>query len=509
MARRFHMREIRKIAELYFGKGWSKRKIAKVLGRSRDSISKVIMRLKCRNLSWPMPEELKDSELDRMLFPKRTKPRKEGVLLPDFDEIEKKIKSERIDLTRAHEEFCEETGSTISYTYFAQKMREHKNKQTISMRQIHHAGEKVFVDYSGTKSLIYPSGWDVGFQVEIFVGCLGASGYIFAEATRSQKIRDWLMSHSRMFEFFGGVPEIIVCDNLKSAVTKPDRNLPTLNLSYSDLGRHYGLEIIPARVAKPKDKAKVEVSVGVVRRYIIMKLRKRRFKTLSELNEAILELVNEVNARPFQKKKGSRLSLFNEVDRPALRKLPNSSYQYRQFHLVRADKSYHVEVEEIAYSVPYQYRGEMMEAIATADTVDIYNDGDFITSHAIPVGTKISTKEEHMPPTHRWIAEWSEDVALEWASEVGSFTYKFVQAMLRELRKTEVKRRAYGKVVSLEKKFGGVRLESACAMAVQVGAKKPSWLEDVLVAGLDEDLSEELVEADFTHTNVRGSSAYY
>lgn len=311
----------------------------------------------------------------------------------------------------------------FQYSWFCEHYRAWQGKLDVVMRQEHRVGEKLFVDYAGqTVPVIDRHSGEIR-QAQVFVAVLGASSYTFAEATWSQQLPDWLGSHTRCFAFLGGVPEIVVPDNLRSAVSKSHRYEPDNNPSYRDLAEHYGVAVVPARARKPRDKAKAEVGVQVVERWILAALRNRQFFSLDELNSAIALLLERLNRRPFRKLPGSRHSAFEALDRPALRPLPEQPYVYAEWKKARVHIDYHVEVDGHYYSVPYQLVKKQLEVRLTARTVECFHANQRVASHLrSPHKGRHSTQTEHMPKSHREHAEWTPQRLIRWAEQTGPNT---------------------------------------------------------------------------------------
>src|SRR6056297_3137204 len=335
------MRKIRETLRLHFDSGLGQRPIARCLNISRTTVGDYLHRARIAGLSWPLPEALTDQQLYNRLFPPTGSVSSSDRPLPDCAYLHTELKRKGVTLILLWEEYLGEHPQGYRYSQFCELYRRWARKLKLSMRQIHKAGEKLFVDYAGqTLPIINPQTGEIR-EAQVFVAVLGASSYTFAEATLGQNLPDWLGSHVRAFEFIGGVPELVIPDNLKSAVNRPCRYEPDLNPSYQDLAEHYGTAVIPARVRKPKDKAKAEVGVQVVERWILARLRKQSFFSLTEANAAIRTLLDDLNNRAFKKLPGSRKEAFESLDRPALKALPAQAYTFAQWKKVRLGIDYH------------------------------------------------------------------------------------------------------------------------------------------------------------------------
>jgi transposase len=352
-------------------------------------------------------------------------------------------------------------------------------------------------------------------QAQIFVAVLGASSYTFACASWSQKQQDWLSAHVQALSFLGGVPEIIVPDNLKSAVRKTHRYEPTITASYQQLAAHYQCVIIPARPYKPKDKSKAEVGVQIVERWIMARLRHHTFFSLASLNQAIQSLLVDLNERPFKKLPGSRRTQFEQLDKPALRPLPSQPYQYAEIKQARVHIDYHLEYDKHYYSVPHHLVRQSVEVHASDSLVSVYSHGQRVASHARSYRQGAHTTcAEHMPGTHRAVHEWSAQRFLQWANEIGSHTGEVVRLLLERKRHQEQNYRSVLALLSNAKKYGRARLNQACGRALQINSPTRSSVESILKAGLDQlELDTSVEQQDELelnhHENVRGQHYYH
>ncbi len=379
------------------------------------------------------------------------------------------------------------------------------------MRQRHRAGEKTFVDFSGKKPHIVDPQTGEVVEVELFVGALGASSYTYAEATPSQDLETWVGVHQRMLDYFGGSSEIWVPDNLRSGVSWADRYEPGINRTYADLAAHYGAVVIPARVRKPKDKAKVESAVLVAQRWILAVLRHRTFFSLAELNEAIREQLENLNTRKMQNLGVSRRELFERVDRPALKPLPQERYEISTWKRCRVNIDYHVEVEFSYYSVPYQLIHEEVEARATPSVVEVYFKGRRVDSHLrLRTRGEFCTLAEHMPRSHREHLEWTPSRLTAWAEKTGPATGRLVSEILHRRRHPEQGYRSCLGIMSLGRRYDEQRLEAACARAEHLGSYNYQTVKNILSSGLDRIPVEQEKEPAPRpeHENIRGAEHY-
>jgi transposase len=349
-------------------------------------------------------------------------------------------------------------------------------------------------------------------EAQIFVAVLGASNYTYAEATWTQSLPDWIGSHSRAFAFFGGVPKLVVPDNLRAAVSKASFYDPDINPTYLDLVNHYGTVVIPARVRRPKDKAKVETGVQIVERWILARLRNRQFFSLGQLNRAIAELLEDLNNRPFQKLPGSRKSAFESLDRPALGPLPSEPYQFAEWKKATVNVDYHIEVERHYYSVPHTLIKKKIDVRITNNTIECFYKNKRVASHIRSHHKgRHSTLKEHMPKSHQKWAQWTPDRFIRWAGKIGGHTQKLIENVLNSRAHPQQGFRTCLGILRLAKSYGDDRLEAACRRAVSIGGTSYRSVESILKHNLDQkplpDQSSKSPPID--HTNIRGARYYH
>ncbi|PCK03693.1 MAG: IS21 family transposase [Alteromonadaceae bacterium] len=508
------MQKIKDILRLTFEAKLSIRKIAHCLNLSVGAISKYLTRAKAAGLGWPLPEELTDQELALKLQPPRVPPEAQSFPEPDFNQMHSELSRKGMTLQLLWQEYAEiHPDGHYSYSRFTVLYRQWNGKKKLSMRQVHIAGEKLFVDYCGpTMEVVNPDTAEVR-TAQIFVAVLGASSYTFAEATWSQKLPDWIGSHVRAFHFYGGVPEIVVPDNLKSAVSKACRYDPDLNPTYQQLSEYYSVAIIPARPYKPKDKSKAEVGVQIVERWIMMRLRKQLFFTLASLNQAIVFLLDDLNRRPFKKRPNSRLEEFELLDKPALKPLPESPYEYREIKKVRVHPDYHVEYDNHYYSVPYQLVKQALMLHAGVNTVVVFHQNKQVAVHPRAYSYGHTTDSNHMAKAHKKHQEWSPQRFTKWASDIGEYTTLVVEHQLTSRAHPEHGYRACLGLLSLIKKYDEKRLEDACKRAYQIKAMTYKSIASILSKSLDKiplenNHTDIQTTLPFDHDNVRGPDYY-
>ncbi len=429
-ARRLPLRKIREILRLLWFCGLGARQTARSCTVSHATVVEYRRRAEDAGLAWEDVKAMDPVRLERQLFPQA--PKSSSRPLPDWGEIYLELKRPAVTLQLLWDEYkAEHPEDGYQYSRFCQLYRQWRRRLDLSMRQVHKAGEKLFVDYCGQTVPVTDPSTGESYPAQIFVAVLGASNYTYAEATRSQQLPDWIGSHQRTWEFLGGVTDLVIIDNLKSGVQKPCRYEPDLNPTYQDLATHYGTAVIPARVRKPKDKAKVEVGVQVVERWILACLRHRRFFSLAELNEAIGELLERLNNRPFKKLPGTRRSQFEALDQPALKPLPTQRFEYAEWRKVRVGPDYHVEVDGHFYSVPYQLARQELEVRVMAQTIECLHRGKRVACHVRSfVKGASTTVPEHRPRAHRHYAEWTPQKLVQWARQTGPATAEVVSEIL-------------------------------------------------------------------------------
>jgi transposase len=510
-AERITMRKIREVLRLKFECRLSNRKIANSTSIARSTVSDYVQRALAAGLSWPMPNDIDDAQLEQILFDQVPSTTKEQRPPLNFSKIHKELKRKGVTLMLLWYEYKAENPQGYQYSQFCHRYRQWRNKLDPVMRQDHRAGEKLFVDYSGMTVPITDPGNGQTRNAEIFVACMGASNYTYAEATLTQSLPDWIDSHVRALEFLGGVPELIIPDNLKSAVNKACRYEPDLNPTYLDMANHYDTAVIPARVRAPKDKAKAEVGVQIVERWILAKLRNRTFFSITELNRAITMFLVELNNKPFQKLPGTRKSVFESIDKPALKPLPVARYQFAQWKKARVHIDYHIEVDRHYYSVPYQLIKKELDVRLTENTVECFYKGKSVACHVHSdrQGRHTSVKE-HMPKSHQKFVEWTPERLLNWAGKIGPHTAELIENVMRSRMHPQQGFRSCLGILRLGKSYGEDRLEAAARRANQIRGRSYKSVESILKNGLDrKDLPDKnSSDTPIEHANIRGRKYY-
>ncbi len=515
MAReRLAVRKIREILRLRWERGLRVRETARSLGVSTGAVSQTEARARHLGLTWPLVEALADEELDRRLYGEPKSVGKHARPKPDPVMLHVELKRKGVTLELLHLEYLQEHPDGYRYTAFCDVYRKWKKRGAPVMRQNHRAGEKCFTDYSGNKPYIIDPATGERIEVELFVAVLGASNLTYVEATATQRVADWVGANANALEYFGGVPEMTVPDQLKSAVTKACAYEPGIQRTFAELGRHYGMAVVPARPGKPKDKAKVEVGVQVAQRWILARLRNERFFSLEALNARIAELREELNARPMKKYGGlSRRALFERVERAALGALPAERFEPSEWMEARAGADYHVKVEGHFYSVPWALAHERLEIRVTAATVEAFIGMKRVAGHvrSDEVGGH-TTDREHLPAKHRWWADKDPAHLLAWGARIGPHTEAMMRAIFDSNFNREVTFRSASGLRSLGDKHDAAEIERACERALTHGGRSYRTVARILKLGValsanDEDGGESRAPLD--HANVRGPGYYH
>lgn len=511
MARpRLAMRKVRDILRLAVGEGLSLRQVAASLNIPFTTVADHLRRAKSAGLSWPLPEDLDDGALEALLFKKDAPPASTSRPAPDLAYVHRELRKKGVTLMLLWMEYREAHPDGYAYTQFCHHYRAYAKHVDLVMRQDHVAGERCFVDFPGQRVPIYHAGTGEVTYAELFVCVLGASNYLYAEAIGSQGLAPFVMAHAHAFEFFRSAPKIIVCDNLRAGVKQPHRYEPEVNATYQEMAEHYGAVVIPTRVRKPRDKAKVEAGVLLAERWILAALRNERFFSLAQANDAIRGLVEAINARPFKKMAGSRASLFAELDHPAMTPLPKERYEFASWRISRkVSIDYHVEVNGHYYSVPHRLVGKRVDIRAA--TIEVFFEHQRVASHVRDDRAgRHSTEAAHMPESHRRHADWSPSRIISWAARTGPATGELASAILESRPHPEQGYRSCLGIIRLADRYGADRLEQAAKRALVAHAYSYRSIESMLRHGLDRAplASERRPRAHPHHQNLRGPSYY-
>lgn len=508
--KRLPMRKIREALRLR-ADGLSGRRVAQSLSIARATISEYFRRADLAGLSWPLPDDLSDRDLEHRLYPPQPSASARQVPQPDWAYMHTELRRKGVTLALLWQEYREVHPDGYGYSQYCSRYSEWEGKLTPVMRQRHPAGERLFVDYAGqTVDVICPETGEVR-NAQIFVAALGASNYTYVEASWTQSLPDWISSHVRAFDFFGGVPAMIVSDNLKSAVIKACFHDPAINRTYGDMAAHYDTAVVPARPRKPKDKAKVETAVQLAERWILARLRNHTFFGLDELNAEIRPLRDQLNAKVTRHLGASRRALFEDLDKPALRPLRAEPYVYAEWKQRRAGIDYHIDVDRHYYSVPHQLIKQPLWVRITARTVEVFHKGQRVASHARTSGNRQhSTVREHMPSNHRHRADWTPESIRRQAARIGPNVETYVDVVMRRRKHPEQAYRSCMGVLKLARGFGPDRLDAACERALEINSYTYQSLHSILKNGLDRTPRRRTTdEPAITHPNIRGADYFH
>lgn len=510
---RLSMRKTKEILRHKWALNLAYREVALSVGVSLGAVWLAVHRATEAGLDWSTVDGMDEGALEAKLYAREAQPDRVRPV-PDCARIDLERRRVGVTLELLHLEYLEQSPDGYSYTQFCEYYRRWLARQRLSMKQIYRGGEKGFVDYSGKRPRLTDPKTGERQEVEFFVAVLGASSFTYAEATATQRSQDFIASHVRAIEYWGGVPALFVPDQLRSGVSGPHRYEPEIQRTYEEMAEHYGTAVLPARPRSPRDKAKVEVAVQIAQRWILARLRNETFFSLGALNERIGELLEEMNDRVMRRYGKSRRQLFVELDRPALRPLPAQRFVWGEWKNAGVNIDYHVEIEHHYYSVPFTLVRERVEVRTTA-TIEVFLKGQRVASHQRShVRGGFSTNPEHMPKIHRDHAEWTPTRMIQWAETVGPRTAELVTAIIHEKLHPEHGYRAGLGILRLAKRHGEVRLEAACARAVVVRARTVHSVESILKKGLDRQplppslTAPEPPRPTVQHENVRGPEYY-
>jgi transposase len=504
------MRRIREVLRLHLQAGLSYTEVSRALKISKSVVGKYVSLARAAGVSWEAAQMLSDEDLDARLY-RPALPRSSHQLAPDFALVHQELKRAGVTLMLLWEEYARDNAQAYKYTSFCIKYREFARTQARSMRQIHIAGEKLFVDYAGSSvAIVNPITGEIS-QAQIFVATLGASSYTYACATPRQTTADWIAAQVQALEFIGGVPRLIVPDQTRALIKTPDRYDPEPNRTYDEFAKHYGCAVLAARPAHPRDKPKVEGSVLLVQRWILARLRNRQFFSLVELNRAIAQLLVDLNGRAFKKLPGCRRSAFEQLDAPALQPLPASRFLISRWKTAKVNIDYHVEFDAHYYSVPHRLVGAKIELRITDGLLECFASNQRVACHAVSaVRGGFTTVAEHMPASHRAHREWTPAKLIAWGQRIGVSTAAVVSWQLEHRPHPEQGYRACLGLLALVRKYTAERLEAACTRAMAIRAPTLKSVTNILKCGLDRQppllpTSTPLIE----HENVRGADYYH
>lgn len=512
------MSKIKEVLRLKYLNKLSNRQIQSITGVSRNSVANYIKSYMELEASLEEVLGLNDKDLEQLFHP--SKPRstsKQSALKsihPDWNYVREELSNKGMTRALLYEEFKSANPDLYSYSQFNRYYAKFLKTLNPSMRQVHYSGDKLFIDYSGlTMPIVNQKTGEVS-KAQIFVSVLGASGYTFVHASQTQSTKDFIQSHVMAFRFYGGVPNILVPDNLKAAVISHKKGIVKLNQSYADMARHYGVAVAPARPYKPQDKSKVELGVKAIQRWILMKLRHHTFFNVDELNEQIDLLLDGYNNKVIRRLGKSRTELFETLDKPALHPLKANNYIYKEFKTVTVGIDYHVELEGSGYSVPYKYLGKKVDISYSNRSVIISLAGEVIAHHPkLSQPYYDSTLIEHMPKEHEYQYEkWNPRRILNWANSIGSHTTALMQSIMNSRSHQVRGYKSCMAILSFSKTYGTEALEAAASVAYELKIHKVSSIESMLKTKsyLLHNPQQSINNSTFlnNHTNIRGS-AYY
>ena len=506
------MRKLKDALRLKLEAGQSHQQIADSLAISKGVVTKYVGLAVAAGLDWPAVQALDEASLERRLL--STAQQAPAYARPDYGRIHQELRRKGLTLMLLWEEYCAQVSDEHTpehpvrpwrYSQFCENYRQFAKRLKRSMRQTHRAGERLFIDYAGPTIALTDGG-----RANIFVSAMGASGYCYCLATPAQSAADWLHATARALAFYGGVPQLIVPDNPRALVSQANRYEPQLTDTVLDFARHYGCSVLPARAYHPQDKAKVEMSVQVVERWILARLRKRQFASVQEVNDAICPLLEWLNQRAFQKLPGCRASVFAQIDAPALMALPAQPWEWASFKTARVHIDSHVEFEGHRYSVPNALIGQALELRITAGAVEVLHRGQRVASHMRSAHSgHFTTVVEHLPARHQAHAQWTPERLVCWGERIGLACAATVRRMLERQRHPEHAYRACLGLLSLAKRHGEARLEAACTMALELGTCKYTHIREILVNRRDQLQASATPEwSSPAHAHVRGATYY-
>ncbi len=486
------------------------REVSRSCGVSHVTVWAYLKQVRDHGLTWADVSSLGEAQLLKLVRGAHRFTPGRSIPEPDWKYIHAELRKKSVTLQLLWEEYKELNPDGYQSTQFYERYK--KWKQTINpwMRQNHKAGDKLFVDYAGQTIPIHSQKTGQVHQAQIFVAVMGMSNYTYAEATWDQTLQNWVSSHVNAFEYFEGVVRLLVPDNLKSAVSKPNRYDPDINPTYYEMASHYGTAVLPARVRKPKDKAKAEVGVQIVERWILAALRNKTFFSLHHLNQEIGTLLERLNEKPFKKLPGSRRSWFNSDEKAVLLPLPESRFEIAEWKNAKVNIDYHVELDRHYYSVPYQHIHKEVRIRHTKGIVEIFLKGKRIASHRKEsFAGGHTTIKEHMPTGHREHLEWSPSRILRWAAKIGEATTSVVHMIMHSRKHPEQGYRSCLGILRLGKHYGDQRLEAACRRAVEYEEFRYKYIRTILEKGLDKQNTElPDTQPQLNHRNVRGGTYF-
>ena len=507
------MRKLKEVLRLKHQADLTDRQIGRSLCLSHTTVSTYLQRAAQAGISWPLADEMEEEQLQALLGGSSCPPSSPSRPLPEMDYLHQELKRKGVTLQLLWEEYRGQHPNGYGYTQFCEYYGRWKQKLSPVLRQRYIAGEKTLVDWAGATM-----GWLNATEKQeeeafLFIGVLGASNYTFAEAFANQQLDHWIEAHIHAFEFFGGVSQVLIPDNPRTGVHKACYYEPELNRTYAEMAAHYGTVVIPTRPYAPRDKAKAESAVLHAERRLLAALRDQTFFSVGQINRALRPLLAQLNARPFQKMEGSRRSLFEQLDQPALHPLPAHRYQIGYWREAQANIDYHVQVDWHAYSVPYPLIQQRVEVRLSVRTVEIFHQGRRVALHARSLERGgFTTDPAHRPKAHQRHLKWTPSRLIDWGKTIGPYTGQAVSALLESKPHPEQGYRACLGLRRLARDYGRERMEAACQRAVRLPRVSYKSVHSILKTGLDQQPlpASPLARSGgpASHTNLRGASYY-
>jgi transposase len=506
------MRKTKEVLRLHFELGLRQREIARACSISQGAVHNYLKKAAAAGITWPLPEGWDEKRIEEALFgEQRPVDRSRERAVPDFPSLHEELQRHRhLTLQLAWEEYRQTNPQGYHYSRFCALYQRWRGKQNVVLRQEHKPGEKGFVDWAGATIPMHDPVTGEVWPASLFVMVLGSSSYTYAEATRDQQLAAWINAHIHAFEYFSGVPRLLIPDNLRTGVSRACRYDPDLNPTYQEFAMHYAVGVVPARPYRARDKAKVEVGVQVAERWIIAALRHQKFFRLADLNHAIRELLERLNKRPFKKREGSRTSVFAAVERNALQALPAEPFDMSQWSYARVNIDYHITFDANFYSVPYTLVQERVEVRATPTTIEIFHKGQRVASHVRGHGREqVFTQREHRPKSHQAHLEWTPSRMVHWAEQIGPHTAKLFEQILAEKPHPEMGYRSCLGIIRLAEQYSSTRMEAAADRAIRTGACRFKSVKSILKNSLDQQpLPEPPLSLPPSHDNIRGAEYF-
>jgi transposase len=505
------MRQIQEILRLKYQNQLSVREIARSCGLPTSTVGDYLKRAEAASLSWPLAQGLSEPQLLEQLMascPEGTVP---CQTLPDWTYIHQELRRKAVTLHLLWQEYRQAHPQGYGYSRFCELYQRWTGTLDPVLRQVHLPGEKMFVDWAGQRMPIQNAQDGTLSWAHLFVAVLGASNKTYAHAFENEQLPSWIAGHCQAYGFFQGVPRITVPDNPKTGVLRPCRYEPVLHRSYQEMAEHYGTVIIPARIKRPRDKAKVETAVQIAQRQILAALRDQRFFSVPELNQAIDPLLAKLNNQLFQKLEGSRNSLFEGQDKAQLLPLPAHPFELASWSVAKVNIDYHVVVDNHYYSVAYSLIHQQVDVRLTDKTVELFKAGKRVAAHlrSYQAG-RFTTLEEHRPKSHQKYLQWTPSRLVEWANTIGPDCAKVVEKILQHRPHPEQGFRSCLGIIRLGKALGHPRLEAACRRALHFGTCSYASIQSILQNRLEaQPLEQELPLPSPSHENLRGGPYYH